>query len=618
MNNNKVDSTKFHTLEANYQRPLFTLDESTANSIKTKLYALYGEKKGNSIFPEFKRIISVYYAYKTDEMIAWEQSSNPEDRFSEKDVILITYGDLIKDGHNKPLEILMDICDTYLQGVFNTIHILPFFPYSSDRGFSITDFRQVDGNLGKWEDILKLKKHFKLMFDGVFNHISAKSFWFQEFLNGNPEFADFFTSFSEVKKISKNKIRKLMRPRTCDVLTAFNTYRGKKLVWTTFSPDQVDLKFQNPQVLLKMTEIMLYYIRRGADILRLDAVTYLWDELGTTGAHLWQTHTIIKLFREILNAVAPHVALITETNVPHSDNITYFGNGTDEAQMIYNFALPPLVLHTIQTGNATKLTNWAKTLKNPSDSATFFNFLDSHDGIGVLGAKGILSDDEINTMAKKVIEHGGYISYKRNEDGSDSPYELNITSFSAINNENIDEPIELKIQRYLAARSITLVIIGVPGVYLHGLIGSLNDVESIKQGLEKRTINRNILNKNDLIQAIEDTSSVTHRVSTKLTKLIYKRILQKAFHPQASQIVLDISEYVFSVIRKSIDSTEHIIALTNVSNNVLSLTIDVTDFNLNTHRYKDIISNEIYECSDNKFDITLRSYQVYWLKNIIV
>jgi glycosidase len=297
--------------------------------------------------------MQVYYAYKTPRMIQMEESFNPHERFTEKDVILITYGDLIQAEDEKPLQILADFTK-YLKEAINTLHILPFFPYSSDRGFSVTDFEEVDPRLGTWEDILELKSSVKLMFDGVFNHISSKSRWFQEFLDGNPRFQEFFHCLLHPNRHPRGISEPDSRPRTSELLSTFSTLNGKRSVWTTFSKDQIDLNFKNPEVLLKMAQILLLYVRRGADLIRLDAITYLWHELGTSCAHLAQTHTVIKLFRDILDAVAPHVALVSETNVPHADNIQYFGDGHDEAQMVYNFALPPLVLHTFQTGSSSR------------------------------------------------------------------------------------------------------------------------------------------------------------------------------------------------------------------------------------------------------------------------
>nr|HPI91228.1 alpha-amylase family glycosyl hydrolase [Spirochaetota bacterium] len=361
----------FHRLEPDYSRPLFRPDPDTEAEILFLLKGLYGAKKAAAVLTEVKRIMAVYYAHKTDEMILWERDFDPSNRLSEKDVILITYGDLIVEEERKPLKTLAELSRQYLRGVFNTIHILPFFPSSSDRGFAIRDFKQVDPNLGSWDDINDLKDDFKLMFDGVFNHVSSKSFWFQEFLNGNPDYNDYFTAYPAGRAIPEKKLKMLLRPRTSDVLTPFYSIRGKELVWTTFSPDQIDLKFQNPRVLIRILDILLYYVRRGADFVRLDAVTYLWDQLGTTGAHLGQTHAIIRLFRVILDAVAPHVALVSETNVPHCENISYFGSGADEAQLVYNFALPPLILHALHTGGSDRLSRWAAKLENPSPRATF-------------------------------------------------------------------------------------------------------------------------------------------------------------------------------------------------------------------------------------------------------
>ncbi len=453
-----IRPSKFHRLEPDYQRAPYQLPKMVKKKMLKFLRELYGHNAAKSGIGELERVIQVYYAHKSQEMLDWEKSFNPTERFSEEDVILITYGDLISDDTQPPLHILAELCKKYLKGVFNTLHILPFFPSSSDRGFSVTDFTEVDPHLGRWEDLTVLKDDFRLMFDGVFNHISAKSKWFQEFLNQNPRFVNFFTVFSTSEKIPSDYLKLLVRPRTSDVLTPFDTLVGKKFVWTTFSPDQIDLNFSNPEVLIKMIDILLFYVRKGADHIRLDAVTYLWDELGTSGAHLKQTHIIIKLFRLVLDAVAPHVALITETNVPHEDNIKYFGNGHDEAQMVYNFALPPLVLHSFQNSDSTKLTEWASGLYKISDTATYFNFLDSHDGIGVMAVKNILTVEEIEMMSLRILEHGGFISYKAEGDGTESPYELNITWYSAINRDDSNDTRELKIKRYLASRAIALVV----------------------------------------------------------------------------------------------------------------------------------------------------------------
>jgi sucrose phosphorylase len=608
------DYCKFHLLEPDYKREKYQIDPDLKRRMIEKLRFLYGAEQADKCYTELERICQVYYAHKSNEMLEWEKSSDISERFTENDMILITYGDLVQNPGEVPLEILHELCKKYLKNVFNTLHILPFYPYSSDRGFAVMDFEEVDPRLGNWEDIINLKSDFRLMFDGVFNHVSSKSRWFQEYLNQNPEYVDFFTVFSTTEKISQDHLKLIVRPRTTNILTEYYTLNGSRMVWTTFSPDQIDVNFKNPSVLLKMIDILLKYIQRGADIIRLDAVTYLWEELGTTCVHLDQSHISIKLFRDVLDAVAPHVTLITETNVAHQDNIRYFGNGSDEAQMVYNFALPPLVLHAFQSGDTKYLSEWASTLEDVSPTTTFFNFLDSHDGIGVTAVRGILPEEEIEKMALRVLEHGGYISYKDNGDGSVSPYELNITWYSAINKEDADEPADLQIKRYLASRSIALVIQGVPGIYLHGLLGSKNDAQAVIEEKQTRSINRTTLSKMELLSALEDEESNIYQISLGMVRMIHRRIKDKAFHPNAEQHILNVSPQVMSVKRVAVDGSSTVLAIVNVTDKPQHIRIgkeEGFDLSGNVH---DIIRRSYIEVQKDYIELPLEPYDVFWLK----
>jgi glycosidase len=616
MKKKKESSAYFHYLQPDYDRPVFRIPDIYKKRIKKRLHFLYGE--GNEevkfCFQEIERIMRVYYAHKTPLMLEWEAGFVPSERFTERDIVLITYGDIIRAPYEKPLRTLYKLLNIYLKDLFNIIHILPFYPYSSDKGFAVMDFLEVDPNLGSWDDILDLKDEFNLMFDGVFNHVSSKSRWFQEFLNQNPFFKDFFTVLSTKQKITADHLKLIVRPRTTDILTEFSTLNGRQMVWTTFSPDQIDLNYKNLRVLVKMIDILLNYVRRGADIIRLDAVTYLWEEIGTSCVHLEQSHVIIKLFRDILNAVAPHVALVTETNVAHRDNIRYLGNGYDEAQMVYNFALPPLVLHAFHTENTTKLTQWAETLEDLSEQTTYFNFLDSHDGIGLMAVTEILSKEEIENMSLRVVEHGGFISYKNNGDGTVSPYELNITWYSALNREDSNEPVEIQIQRYLASRSIALAFIGVPGIYIHGLFGSKNDVDAVLEEKQTRSINRKSIKKDDLIKALTDQNSNIYKVSSGMIDFIRLRINEKAFHPNAKQRILFISESVFAIVRISTNEREQILAITNVTRKKQKIEININQHNLFSKTWYDLLTRRTIKTSNNLLHLAMNPYDVYWLK----
>ncbi len=604
-----------HWHEPDYSRPLLRIPKKARKRMFDRLAFLYGHSTAKRYMPELERLLKVYWAHKTPGMIEDEKRFNPTERFTEKDIILITYGDLLRGNDPSPLTTLARFCDTYLEGTINTLHILPFFPSSSDRGFAVIDFETVDPHLGTWDDIERLKSSYKLMFDGVINHVSSKSRWFQEFLNGNPFYKNFFISYDSPDALTPEQKKIIFRPRTSDILTPFLTISGKKYVWTTFSPDQIDLNYKNPQVLMRVIEILLTYVRRGADIIRLDAVTYLWAEPGTRCVHLEQTHQIIKLFRDILDVVAPKVAIITETNVPHHENISYFGDGYDEAQMVYNFALPPLVLYTFYREDATAISRWASQLENPSPCATFFNFLDSHDGIGLMGVRDLLPTEEINFIIDRAVDHGGLISYKGGPEGEKEPYEINITWFSALNKEDSGEDIAFQVKRFVASRAIALVLQGVPGIYLHSLIGTQNDINAVLATNSNREINRTVIKEDLINQALADPLSKISRINRELGRLITLRTQEKAFHPNASQRVLNISPKVFSVVRVAPDQSETLLCLINVSRKPLHIDIKLSGFSLEASHWIDLVGGMEWWADDGLISISLMPYDIAWLKS---
>ncbi len=603
-----------HLPEPDYTRPVLEVSPEQRERLLEKLAVLYGRDKSEEWWPEFERMMRIYYAHKTPEMLEDAAGFDPAERFTEKDVVLITYGDLLTSGDRAPLGALRDFVRVFMRGAINTVHILPFFPYSSDRGFSVIDFEQVDPRLGRWEDIEELGVRVRLMFDGVFNHVSSKSKWFQGFLNGDPEFRDFFIAFNARDAIDPDHLRLILRPRATDLLSRFDTIHGARFVWTTFSRDQVDLDYHNPRVLVAIVSVLLLYVRRGADLLRLDAITYIWRELGTRCAHLDETHALVQLFRAILDVVAPQVAIVTETNVPHEDNVSYFGDGTNEAQMVYNFALPPLVLHTFHTGDTARLAGWARSLARVSDTATYFNFLDSHDGIGLMGAEGILAPEEIDALVARCYRHGGLVSFRDTGDGTKSPYEMNITWYSALNREDDGEPMSLKVDRFIAARSIALVLRGVPGVYLPSLFGAKNDTEAVLGGDEARAINRKTIDEEALFGLLGDRESWVHQVAVRFRRLIQRRIEVPAFHPNADQEILSVNHGVFAVLRRTRNGRQRVLALTNVTAQCHQIRFSGADLGGRNGAWRDLISGlRLTAAHDGSIDVTLRGYGVLWL-----
>ena len=581
-----------------------TLDSRIADH----LAFLYGAERAPAVFARLREILSQFRR-----RVAVRSSSTcpvPQERMSERDVILITYGDQVTEAGQSPLLTLAEVLETNVGGAITGVHILPFFPYSSDDGFSIIDYAIVDPALGTWADIERLGCEFRLMFDAVVNHISAQSRWFQEFLRCNPEFADFFIVVEEGTDLSQ-----VVRPRALPLLTQVQTTCGERLVWTTFSADQVDLNYANPAVLLRIVEVLLLYVEKGAQIIRLDAIAYLWKKIGTPCIHLEETHRVIKFLRAVLDAVAPHVILITETNVPHEENVSYFGDGSDEAQMVYQFSLPPLVLHTFHTGDASRLSEWAGGLNVPSSSTTFFNFLASHDGIGVRPVEGILSHSEVQALVERTLAHGGYVSFKAEPDGSQTVYELNISYFDALSDPQAAEPLDLQARRFLASQAIMLSLAGVPGIYVHSVFGSRSYHAGVEQTGRYRSINREKLRRDRLERELADPASLRHKVLYPYLHIIRTRAAHPAFHPAGSQQVLSLDPALFVLLRGAPDGSESLLCIHNVSNaeRILGVDLDALFFSHVGH-VQDLIAGAIF-CVDTsgRLNLCIAPYQVLWL-----
>ncbi|MEJ2101843.1 MAG: alpha-amylase family glycosyl hydrolase [Desulfobacterales bacterium] len=386
--------------------------------VKYLLGRIYGKKDAERAFEKIVSVIDRYAARKRKK----------EAFFSQEDVVLITYGDSLKKAGEAPLTTLHAFAGRYLKNAVSCIHFLPFFPYSSDDGFSVMDFFEINPELGTWQEVESIGRDFELMFDYVVNHFSSKSRWFQNYLQGKDGFKEFAIDVDPSTDLSM-----VTRPRSLPLLTEYKKADSQTVhLWTTFSADQIDFNFKSLDVLEKMIEVLLFYAERGASILRLDAIAYLWKEIGTSCIHLPQTHDMVKLFRAVLDLVAPDVIILTETNVPHDENISYFGDGRDEAQMVYNFTLPPLLFYSLVKEDAGKLTEWAAGLHLESEHNTFFNFTASHDGIGVRPLEGILDPVELDCIFDTVKAIVGQVYYKNNPEGSESPYEL-IFSFPYLN-----------------------------------------------------------------------------------------------------------------------------------------------------------------------------------------
>ncbi|WP_041867274.1 alpha-amylase family glycosyl hydrolase [Sodalis glossinidius] len=515
--------------------------------------------------------------------------------WDEDDVVLITYADQFMEAEKPTLDTFTTFFNHRLRNTFSLVHLLPFYPYSSDYGFSVIDYQQVNPIVGSWQQIGELNLTTRLMFDFICNHMSAESRWVKGYLAGQQAYDDFFIALPPATA-------SVTRPRTSPLLTPFTAQDGStRYLWTTLSADQVDLNFNNPQVLIAVIGVLLHYLIQEADYIRLDAVGYLWKEVGTRCLHLPHTHLLVKLFRAICDEVAPGTVIITETNVPHKDNISYFGNGRDKAQMVYQFPLPPLVLHALHNSSRRALRHWAAGLEIGSGATTlFFNFLASHDGIEMNPLLGILPEAEIIRLVSDLESESALVSYKQNTDGTTSPYEINVTYLDAFNRREDSD--ETRLGRFILAHAILLEFPGVPAIYVQSILGSRNDYEEVKAAGHNRAVNREKYPLKTIEAMLDDETSLRSRVFQALSALIRLRRRQQAFHPDAAMEVLEWDNTLLAFYRAA---GQRLLCLFNLANKTVSCTLPDGDYRLLTA-----------EGTVSGGPLTLAPYSFYWLETL--
>jgi sucrose phosphorylase len=572
-------------------------DESAPvfSRIEKRLNFLYGDELGPLVSKRIRRFVETHKQLRTRSVVGpyWTQ----------RDIVLITYGDSIQSATRAPLQTLRAFLYRHLPVEFSMVHILPFFPWSSDDGFSITDFRAVNPELGTWEDIAALEECYDLVIDLVLNHCSRENLWFADYLSGDAPACNYFIEVDAGENLTM-----VTRPRSSPLLTRVRTHRGMRQVWATFSNDQIDLNYRNPDVLLEFIDILLYYFRRGARMVRLDAVAYLWKHIGTRCIHLPQTHEIIKLFRDVLSLVEPGALIMTETNVPHDENITYFGNG-DEANVIYQFSLPPLLMHAVHCGDTRYLTHWAKSIDHASvpDGCTFLNFTASHDGVGLRPLEGLVPAEEVKSMLTSMRERGGYISTRANSDGTESPYELNISYFDAFRDPATGYD-RWHISAFMLTQIVALTLKGIPAVYIHSLFATPNDHLGVERSGMTRAINRRKWDRSELESLMTDRTSETGRVFRLYKHLLNIRRRQPAFHPDAPQRILELDDALFGVERIAVDQGQRIVALFNFTSTVRQFPL--RDLPADISGWKELIG--ITEVHHEDGRILLPPYGTYW------
>lgn len=536
------------------------------------------------------------------------QSPPPEsyqNHWTEKDVVLISYGDSVIDAPQQPLAVLKYFLDKHTENTINSVHILPFFPYSSDDGFSVIDFMAVNKTLGDWADIESIAKNYRLMADLVINHCSEKSQWFNNFISDKEPGRDYFYTAEPDRDISQ-----VVRPRTSALLREVETKNGTQHVWCTFSHDQLDLNFRNPEVLIEFINIIRFYLDKGVRIFRLDAIAFVWKQAGTKCLNLHETHEIVRLLRLLIEHAQPDAIIITETNIPNRENLEYFGNA-NEAHCIYNFSLPPLLVHSLIVGNSYYLKQWMMSMPPAQNGTTYFNFIASHDGIGLRPAEGLLSEREFDTLVAIMENFGGKISYRELSEGKTKPYEINISLFDALQGTQ-SGPDKYQTDRFICAHAIMLALEGIPGLYIHSLMGTHNDYDKLNATQHNRSINRHQWQLKELTEKLADSDNEHAVVFTAIKRLLKIRITQPAFHPNATQFTLHLGDSIFGFWRQSRDRRQSIFCIANIDKQACSLPLSNVNL-IGTDDWCDLISGKRFD--DYSDTIELAPYQTVWISN---
>jgi len=568
-------------------------DQKTIRSKLDNIYKIFLSKKDIDYFEnEIVQIIKHF------------NKKNPKTKknISEKTTLVICYGDSVYSEKKKSIKVFQSFFQKKLKNYFDTIHFLPFYPSSSDSGFAVKDHYKVENKLGNWFDIKNVSKSSNVMADMVINHSSARGFWFKNFLKKKEPGKDYFLTVN-----SKFNTSKVVRPRDHKLLKKINIFKKPDYLWRTFSPDQIDLNFKNPSVLIEFINIMIHLINNGVTIFRLDAIAYLWKESGTKCINLKQTHEIVKLLRQISISLNVETTIVTETNLPEKENLSYFGKN-DEANWIYNFSLPPLLIHAFLFENSSYLNKWSKNLPNTKNENCYLNFIASHDGIGIRPTEGLLDEKTLNNFLKRLKKNGSKFSYRKVQNKSRKVYEANITVFDALKKSNTDPNGKFFLERYISAHAIMISFEGIPAIYFNSLFGKSNDEAKYVITGNNRDVNRYKWSYENITKKLKDKNSKQSIFYQNLGKLLEIKRKQKAFHPNAKRLNINLGSKIFCYERISLDKKQTIICITNLSTKLQYIKI-----NKNLIKYRDLLGRKTFFTLDKK--IKLDPCQTIWLSN---
>ncbi len=540
------------------------------------------------------------------EKSAYEEISNKE-RWNESHSVLITYADSIYKNGEATLVTLRDLLSNYFGSLSKVVHILPFLKSTSDGGFAVSSYETLEEKFGSWDDLKSISKNHDLMADLVLNHVSSSHLWVQQFIKSQEP--GISNVFSPDQNLDWSNV---VRPRSSSLFSQINTEDGPKQVWTTFGPDQIDLNWHNPKMNLEFLNLIITYLSNGIKWFRLDAVGFIWKESGTTCLHLPKAHSIVKILRFLLNNLLDDGVLITETNVPQKENLSYL-IPEDEAHMAYNFPLPPLLLEAIITSRADILNSWIFDWPNLPDETTLFNFTASHDGVGLRALEGLMNEQRIKDLLINCEKRGGLVSHRRLSNGEDKPYELNISWWSAMEDSGRDSN-RYQFERFILTQLLVMALKGVPAFYLPALLASENDIKSFSKTGQRRDLNREKFKTDNLLAVLNNPESNANKNLKYLRNAMDVRSNLKQFHPSSKMKCLSKGRSDIIVIKRG-KGSDSVFAIHNMTENKINYQLNDDDLPKildNDLNMRDFLTTTKY----NWKNIILDPFQVIWLGSI--
>lgn len=479
-------------------------------------------------------------------------------KFSNK-AMLITYPDSL--GSN--LKDLNKVMNEYFSKSIGGIHLLPFFPSSGDRGFAPERYDVVNDTFGDWENVEGLSKNFYLMFDFMINHLSKRSPEFADFLkNGDKSkysemFIDWNTFWPEGHPTQKD-IDKIYKRKNKAPYQEIQLMDGsKRLLWNTFGSEQMDLNINSKETKNLIKNVLNIFSKHGASLVRLDAFAYAIKKMGTSD--FFVEPEIWDLLKEVSDVAGEDNLMILPEIHEH---YTLSKKVNRHNYFTYDFALPMLILHSIYTKKSTKLLKWLN--QSPMKQ---FTTLDTHDGIGVVDVKDILSDKEIKETTDELYKKGSNVkrAYSSAEYNNLDIYQINTTYYSALG-ENDDS--------YLLARAIQVFAPGIPQIYYVGLLAGKNDLKLLERTKEGRNINRHYYSENEISQEIQ------RPVVRKLLNLLQFRNECSAFELNGNIDFTQNDESHFTIVRSNFDKSDIAKVIVDLNNDSFKIFENEKEINL--------------------------------------